>query len=88
MSNFIIVHEKDNVATALKDLQKGEELAGVILREDIKNGHKFAIKTIDKNQLIIKYSEAIAMANKTIYAGEWVHTHNIDGIRARGDKEE
>lgn len=87
MKDFIIVNEKDNVATALRDLKKGEEVANVKLQGDITGGHKFALKNIKKDELIIKYAEAIAIASCDISAGEWVHIHNIAGIRGRGDKE-
>lgn len=87
MKDFIIVNEKDNVATALRDLKKGEEVANVKLQGDITGGHKFALKNIKKDELIIKYAEAIASASCDISAGEWVHIHNIVGIRGRGDKE-
>lgn len=48
MKSFIIVNEKDNVATALKDFKKGEKINNIVLLEDIKSGHKFAIKDIKK----------------------------------------
>lgn len=38
---FIQIHPSDNVAVALENLKAGEN-AGVILREDIGRGHKFA----------------------------------------------
>lgn len=87
MKDFIIVNEKDNVATALRDLKKGEKVADVELLNDIASGHKFALKDIIKDQIIIKYAEAIASASCDISAGEWVHIHNTAGIRGRGDKE-
>ncbi|TKX31652.1 UxaA family hydrolase [Campylobacter aviculae] len=87
MKSFIIVSEKDNVATALCDLKKGEKVANVVLNNDIASGHKFALKDIKTDEAIIKYAEIIASANCDIKAGEWVHTHNISGIRGRGDKE-
>ncbi|MBZ7938272.1 UxaA family hydrolase [Campylobacter sp. W0014] len=87
MNDFIIVSEKDNVATALRNFKKGEEVANIKLKNDITSGHKFALKDIKTNEAIIKYAEVIASANCDIKAGEWVHIHNISGIRGRGDKE-
>lgn len=86
MKTFIIVDDKDNVATLLQDFKKGQELAGVLLQEDISSGHKVALKDIKEKEEIIKYAQAIARASKDIKAGQWVHTHNIEGIRGRGDK--
>ena len=86
MKAFVKVDEKDNVATLIKDAKKGECLAGISLLEDIASGHKFALKNIKKGELIIKYKEAIAKASKDIAKGSWVHIHNTEGIRGRGDR--
>lgn len=87
MKGYIIVNEKDNVATALRDFKKGEKVANIELLNDIASGHKFALKDIKKDEIIIKYAEAIANASCDISTGEWVHIHNTAGIRGRGDKE-
>ncbi len=84
MKEFIIVSDKDNVATALRDFKKGEKVVGLILQEDIKNGHKFAIKDIAINDTVVKYGEAISSASCDIKKGTWVHIHNTIGIRGRG----
>ncbi|EDP5767260.1 TPA: UxaA family hydrolase [Campylobacter jejuni] len=87
MKGYIIVNEKDNVATALRDFKKGEKVANIELLNDIASGHKFTLKDIKKDEIIIKYAEAIASASCDISTGEWVHIHNTAGIRGRGDKE-
>lgn len=87
MKGYIIVNEKDNVATALRDFKKGEKVANIELLNDIASGHKFALRDIKKDEIIIKYAEAIASASCDISTGEWVHIHNTAGIRGRGDKE-
>lgn len=87
MKGYIIVNEKDNVATALRNFKKGEKVANIELLNDIASGHKFALKDIKKDEVIIKYAEAIASASCDISTGEWVHIHNTAGIRGRGDKE-
>ena len=35
------INAKDNVAVALAPLKAGEERLGVVLKDDIKRGHKF-----------------------------------------------
>ncbi|EGA3480623.1 UxaA family hydrolase [Campylobacter jejuni] len=87
MKGYIIVNEKDNIATALRDFKKGEKVANIELLNDIASGHKFALKDIKKDEIIIKYAEAIASASCDISTGEWVHIHNTARIRGRGDKE-
>lgn len=86
MKGYIIVNEKDNVATALRDFKKGEKVTNIELLNDIASGHKFALKDIKKDEIIIKYAN-IASASCDISTGEWVHIHNTAGIRGRGDKE-
>lgn len=73
----IIINPLDNVAVALADLAKGELAEGVTLVEDVKKGHKFALRPIANGENIIKYGVPIAHATKDIAVGEWVHTHNV-----------
>lgn len=83
--NAIHVNDCDNVGTALKILNKSDRALGVTIKEQIPKGHKFATKDILKGQPIIKYGAHIGVANRNIKSGEWVHIHNIDGERGRGD---
>ncbi|MGN0824173.1 MAG: UxaA family hydrolase [Candidatus Coproplasma sp.] len=73
----IIINPIDNVAVALADLAKGELCEGVTLIEDVKKGHKFALRPIKSGENIIKYGVPIAHATRDIAVGEWVHTHNV-----------
>jgi altronate dehydratase small subunit len=90
----ILIHERDNVATAVATLAAGEEVttkAGdrvvtVTLRADIPFGHKYAVESIPVNGVVIKYGEVIGSASAPISPGEYVHVHNVDGIKGRGDK--
>lgn len=86
---------KDNVATSVKDLKRGQEFlvdAGdedikIKLGADIPFGHKFAIRDIKKGADVIKYGEEIGMATEDIKKGDYVHVHNIVSKRGRGDLE-
>ncbi|MDE7440001.1 MAG: altronate dehydratase family protein [Clostridia bacterium] len=73
----IIINELDNVAVALTDLKKGEQHEGVVLKEDITKGHKFALVDLKEGDMVIKYGNPIACAHKPISAGSHVHTHNV-----------
>lgn len=84
---FIKVDERDNVATVLKNCEANDVVGGVRLNEAISNGHKFALQDILKGENIIKYGEVIGQASCVIQKGSHVHTHNIEGIRGRGDKQ-
>lgn len=81
--------KKDNVATAIKDLSKGqtaivtlgEEKIHVELLEDVPFGHKFALIDIPKGTQVVKYGEPIGVASEDIKKGQYVHVHNVVGQR-------
>ena len=70
MQDFIRIHENDNVAVALKPIEKGSELnvdgISVTAAEDIPQGHKFALKPIAAGKEVIKYGFRIGYAKKNI----------------------
>lgn len=81
MKTFIKIHPKDNVAVALCPLLSGEILhiddTDIALKENIPQGHKFALKTIPCGDQIVKYGNPIGLSTTTIPTGSWVHTHNL-----------
>lgn len=81
MQDFIRIHQNDNVAVALRPIAQGEvlDVAGtcVTTKEEIPQGHKFAVKPIQKGQEIIKYGFRIGYAQADIEVGQWVHVHNL-----------
>lgn len=86
----MIMDEGDNVATALEDLDPGQTVPvgpdeSLELAEDIQFGHKFAMVPLGVGDEVYKYGEVIGRAIETIDAGEWVHTHNVESTRGRGD---
>lgn len=91
------VNDKDNVATIFANDVKAGMLVNIRdkkgnsvpekLRTDIPYGHKVAVKPIKKGEPIIKYGEEIGVATADILAGDYVHVHNLDSQRARGDLE-
>lgn len=91
----VVVHTEDNVATAVQNLSKGQEVRvdvdgnemQVKLIDDIPFGHKFALKDIEAEMDVIKYGEVIGRATRFIKTGEHVHVHNIESLRGRGDWE-
>ena len=85
--------EKDNVATAIADIESGEEIdveigkpkKKVKVKQDIAFGHKFALSDIAKESDVIKYGEIIGKATADIGGGMHVHVHNVESLRGRGD---
>ena len=89
----IVLHEKDNTVTALKDLARGEQITldseadktgRITLKQDIPYAHKFARAFIPKGADVIKYGEVIGLTIADIHPGDHVHVHNVESKRARG----
>ena len=76
----IKISDIDNVAIALKDLEKGQTIqvgdTSLVLKEDVQRGHKFALQDISDTSAIVKYGAQIGLATTDIAQGCWVHTHN------------
>lgn len=89
---YIILTERDNVATALENIPIDTEVqispknSLIKLKQDIQFGHKFALEDISQGERIIKYGETIGLATCNILKGFHVHVHNLEGTRGRGDK--
>ena len=85
----ILLDVRDDVATALIDLKKNEQVnasldavsVDVVLREDVDFGHKYALRDIRKGEQVLKYGMPIGKATCDIRSGEWVHTHNCRSHR-------
>lgn len=78
---YIIIHPDDNAAVALEELKQGETLdilgKPLVIKQDIRPGHKFAIAPIRANHNVIKYGYEIGHAVEDIQPGEWIHSHNL-----------
>ncbi|GKI16283.1 D-galactarate dehydratase [Oscillospiraceae bacterium] len=92
------VSDKDNVATIFAEgivdgtevevRDKRGESEVVTVMGDVPYGHKIAVRDIHVGELIMKYGEEIGIATKEIKKGEYVHIHNLDSMRGRGDWKE
>lgn len=70
------VHPDDSVAVALRPLAAGEQ-TGVVLREAIGQGHKFALRAHAAGDVVTKYGLPIGVATRDFAPGEHVHSHNL-----------
>lgn len=92
-SKSIVMNSKDNIATTLEDITKGEDVKveikgdvkSIQINDDIPFGHKFSLVDINKGSDVVKYGEVIGMASEDIKKGDYVHVHNLESKRARGD---
>ncbi len=91
------VNDLDNVATIFaNDIVDGTEvevrdrhgnLEKMTVIGDVPYGHKIAVRDIRKGEQITKYGQEIGLASCDIRKGEYVHVHNIESMRGRGDWE-
>ncbi len=85
MTGFVVMSERDNVATAVSSIRSGTKVkvrvngreVEVEVKDDIPFGHKFALRDIGVGENVVKYGEVIGVATKPIKAGEHVHVHNV-----------
>ena len=89
------VHDQDNVATIyangivdgtkveVRDKKGQSEI--ITVHGDVPYGHKIALCDIHKGEQITKYGEEIGVATAEIGKGDYVHVHNLDSMRGRGD---
>ena len=91
----LIIHPADNVANLIGPGTKGQPVectiegqtqsTTVTLLEDIPSNHKFAPVAITAGETITKYGLNIGRATCDIRQGQYVHVHNIESNRGRGD---
>lgn len=90
MNPILKIHEKDNVATCLRPIGEGEvfdlEDFQLTANEHIPQYHKIALSDIPLQGSILKYGQTIGHATKKISKGDYVHVHNIESARGRGDR--
>jgi len=84
-NNAVILHEKDNVAIAVRPVKAGESVvvgAEAVLEatEDVDVGHKIALGSIENGGVVYRYGEPIIQATRAIEPGDWVHVHNTQPI--------
>lgn len=91
----LIIHPDDNVANLIGPGRKGESVkctvegenatTNISLLDDIPANHKFARVNIKAGEPITKYGLTMGRASCDIKAGQYVHVHNIESNRGRGD---
>jgi altronate dehydratase len=86
------INPKDNVATAIAEIARGEEanvvsedgsLNRVKALDNIPMAHKIALTEIAVGEKIIKYGESIGAATRDIHPGQHVHVANVKSLRAK-----
>ena len=90
MKNYIKVHKDDNVAVALIDLEPGTIINqgsnAIILKDFIKQKHKFTLGHFKKGDLLIMYGFVVGQVQKDLLPGSVVSTSNTKHRKAEVDK--
>lgn len=92
---LLVIHPKDNVAVALRDLAPGTEvrlsihgrIRRILVLDRIPVNHKMAITGIRRGAAVVKYGEPIGEATTIIRPGSHVHIHNLQSRRVRPRKQ-
>ena len=93
MKRIVVLNRADNVATSLVSLEAQSrievelnwERQAITVLDSIPFGHKLAIRNLAPGDDVLKYGEVIGRASEAIEPGQWVHVHNVESVRARGD---
>ena len=96
MNRAMRINPDDNSATALNDIDAGENISLVsksgpvgemTAKQSAPFGHKLAVVDIKKGDKILKYGEVIGLATQQISKGDYVHTHNVESALVPPPKE-
>jgi len=84
-NNALKINDKDNVAIAMRNIEKGEAVVvnGERLLDaagDVEAGHKIALASMAAGGKVYRYGEPIVEATCAVNQGEWVHVHNTQPI--------
>ena len=89
------VDDLDNVATVFRNgvtagmsvpvRDKSGKEENIVVSAAGPYGHKIALSDIRKGAPVIKYGESIGAASTDITRGDYVHVHNMEAMRGRGD---
>ena len=93
--NALLMDEKDNVVTCVRDVAAGEEVVyqkgGELLRltagENIPAYHKAALVDLPEGSQVLKYGQLIGRTIAPVQAGGWVYHENIRSVPRDYDAE-
>ena len=77
MNKLFRIDEKDNVAVALCNIEKGYSENGITALDDIPFAHKIALCDLAEGEPVIKYSNPIGYMTESAKKGNHIHEHNL-----------
>lgn len=91
MHSFLIHHDGDDVAVAVRDVEEGTQTVAIAMdtganvnvttRNPIPLGHKVALRDLTEGEDVHKYGTRVGLTSAPITAGDHVHTHNMRSAR-------
>ncbi|MBE6719528.1 MAG: altronate dehydratase [Ruminococcaceae bacterium] len=77
MNKAIKLNAADNVAVALCDIKKGDNVFGITALEDIPKAHKILLCDLKEGENIVKYGYPIGHIVCDTLKGSYIHEHNL-----------
>ncbi|MHA6630422.1 UxaA family hydrolase [Pseudonocardia sichuanensis] len=87
---FLVHHDGDVVAVAVRDLEPGVVEGGYLRKPDsvsievnhpVPLGHKLALVDIAEGADVTEYGQRVGRATANIGKGDYVHVHNVRSAR-------
>ena len=77
MIRLIKIDPRDNVAIVTEHAPKGILLEGIVLLQDTPQGHKVALRTLQKGDEVIRYGVTLGYLLKDTQEGSWINEHML-----------
>jgi altronate hydrolase len=86
--HLIVLDPADSVGVSTGPLRAGDAVTTpdgheLVLRMQVRPGHKVALRDHGEGEPVIKYGAQIGVATAPIVEGDHVHTHNLATVRGR-----
>ena len=78
MIRLIQIDPRDNVAIVTENAQKGMNLEGIVLLQDIPQGHKVALTKLQKGAEVIRYGVTLGYLLEDIGKGSWINENMLE----------
>ncbi|NBK25436.1 MAG: galactarate dehydratase, partial [Spirochaetia bacterium] len=74
---LITINPSDTVAILTETGRKGEMIGDIILLSDIPQGHKVALKDLDKGDAVLRYGVVLGYLLEDVKQGGWINEHML-----------
>jgi len=78
MIRLIKIDPRDNVAIVTDNAAKGMALEGIVLLQDIPQGHKVALRKLQKGSEVIRYGVTLGYLLVDVMEGSWINENMLE----------